>query len=282
VRQVGTATSGAITIWFERFGSDDKPTVLLIQGAGGQAIGWTDEFCELLVAAGLSAVRFDNRDSGLSSTSTDDDLYSLSDMARDAVAVLDELHAERCHVVGVSLGGMIAQTLAIEHTTRVESLTSISTTPHAFDPMSRTPSEELVALTADMMDPPEDEIGRVEMGVRLARAMSGSAYEFDDTFQRSLQTELVRRAWNPDGMMRQGGAAISAEDRLEALCSIDLPVLVIHGTEDPVMPYDEGAILASAHPRGRLLTLTGVGHELPPQTWPAVIGAIANLAGVQP
>jgi len=279
-----------VTLCYETFGDPADPTLLLIMGLGGQLIDWPDGMCELFAARGFHVVRYDNRDVGLSTHLPDsvDVLglfqsalgqdghivvpYLLSDMARDAVGLLDHLGVEQAHLVGVSLGGMIAQTAALEHPDRVASLTSIMSTP---GPTIVSPTPE--ALTA-LLSPPAPDVGQAQERAIERAKVWGSPGLYDDAEIR----DRVRRAWgrhyDPMGTARQFAAILASGDRTGALGGLALPTLVIHGTADTLIPQGGGEATAAAVPDAKLLLIEGMGHDLPEPLWEQLVGAVTEHA----
>lgn len=282
-----------VTLCYEALGDPGDPTLLLIMGLGCQLIDWPDGFCQLLVDEGFHVVRYDNRDVGLSThlpepvdvfgvllavAGGEDPKvdYLLSDMAADAVGLLDHLGIARAHVVGASLGGMIAQTLALTYRDRVASLTSIMSTP---GPNVAQPTPE--ALDA-LLTPPATTVPEAEERILAKAAVWGSPGLYDEDEIR----DRVRRAWgryyNPDGTARQFAAILASGDRTEALAALDLPTLVIHGTADTLIPPVGGEATAAAIPGAELLLVEGMGHDLPRPLWPQVTEAIVKHVARHP
>ncbi len=291
------ARAGNVDIAWDSFGDPHARPLLLIMGLGLQMIAWDDAFCQSLAARGFWVIRFDNRDVGLS-TSFDawgdpnplqvfDELrkkhpvtppYRLRDMADDALGVLDTAGVQRAHVVGVSMGGMIAQELAIRHPERVATLTSIMSTTGATD--VRGPSfETIAALLAPF---PPDRAGFIRRSVELAHTLHGPGFPFEDERVRSVAARSFDRAYRPGGVRRQLVAIWLSGDRTPALATLRVPALVIHGDADPLVPVDGGRATARAIPGARLEIIPGMGHELPRPVWPRVIDDIAALAAAAP
>jgi pimeloyl-ACP methyl ester carboxylesterase len=251
-------------------------------------IGWPDAFCEALDARGVHVIRFDNRDIGLSSHLTDaraPDLgaafrgdtssasYTLSDMAADTIGLLDGLGLESAHVVGASMGGMIGQTLAIEHPTRVRSLTSIMSTTG--EPAVGQPTQAALAV---LLSPPA--AGReqaIERTVNIVRVIGSPGFEIDEAELR-LRTGLAYdRAYDPLGVARQLLAIAASGDRTTALRSVAIPTLVMHGVEDPLVNVSGGRATARAIPGAELVLFDGMGHDLPRTLWGEFTRLIAEL-----
>lgn len=288
------ACSGDVEIEYDVHAfHDDDPPLILIAGLGCQLIFFEDELVQGFVDRAFRVVRMDNRDSGLSST-FDDQLvdiaavyaglaaepdfvppYSLSDMAGDVVAVLDDLGVDRAHVMGVSLGGMIAQTLAIEHPSRVRSLTLLSST--SGNPTVGQPSAAaLEALLAPAADP-NDRSAVVEADVWSREVWSTTAY-YDEDWSRSYFGDCFDRANHPTAMARQMAAFLCADDREPALAELDVATLILHGTDDRLVAPDGGARLAELIPGAELVELDDMGHDLPPHYWAPIIEAVTQLA----
>ena len=280
-----------VDVFYETFGDEDDPTLLLVMGLGAQMITWPEEFCRGLADRFFHVVRFDNRDIGLSSKLDHIEFdeaeamarlaegeaiavpYSMSDMAADAIGVLDHLGVDRAHIVGMSLGGMIAQLLAIEHPDRALSLTSISSTTGAPDVGHPTP-EALAALLEPEVD------GRdavIEQNIRK-RAAWATPGEVDEDELRDFFGQVYDRSHHPPGNSRQLGAVLVATDRDAALAELGLPTLVVHGDADRLVDVSGGERTAAVVPGADLLILEGMGHDLPAPYWGPIIEAITSLA----
>jgi len=289
---VPRARANGIELEYELFGSEGGQPLLLIMGLGAQMILWDEEFCAALAARGYRVIRFDNRDVGLS-TKVDGwralDLaaalaafalgrpvaapYTLSDMAADAAGLLDALDIAAAHVVGASLGGMIAQTLAIEHPARVRSLTSI---------MSTTGDRELPparpeAAAALLEPPPRDREGAMARAVKVFRTIGSPGFPFDEARVRTRAGRSYDRCFHPAGVARQMLAILASGSRADALRRLRVPTLVIHGSDDPLVPVAHGIETAALVPGAELLVIEGMGHDLPRAVWPRVIDAIGGL-----
>ncbi len=271
------AKANGIEIEYETFGPDTAPAVLLINGLGSQMTRWPVPFCEKLVARGFRAIRFDNRDVGLSTWFQSGDRYTLSDMAADAMGLLDHLKVDKAHVVGVSMGGMIAQTVAIEHPDRVLSLTSIMSATGAPGTLDATP-EAAAVLNTPAPDPAADEEAFVAHGMRNARIIGSPAYPWADAPLRERVLSDMRRAFNPTGVQRQRGAIGASGDRTEKLKALKVPTVVVHGEADPLVPLAGGQATAAAIPGAELRIIPGMGHDLPEALYDTFIDAIADAA----
>jgi len=287
------ARANGIELEYERFGRAGDPPLLLVMGLGAQMILWHDEFCDALVDRGFQVIRYDNRDVGRStwldaagmpdvlgalaaagSGRPIDAPYRLSDMAADAAALLDALELEAAHVVGASMGGMIAQSLAIEHPARVCTLTSImSTTGHPDLPPAR---PEAMALLLTPV--PDERAAQIERSVQASRAIGSPAYPSDEAELRALAERAFERGVNPPGFARQLVAILASGNRRQALGGVRAPTLVIHGADDPLVPVEAGRDTAASVPGAELLEIAGMGHDLPRALWPVVVEAIAKHA----
>lgn len=280
--------ANSIDIEYETFGDPRSPALLLVTGLGAQMISWDETFCEQLAARGFHVVRFDNRDSGLSTrmeaagppdmaaalSGNPQPAYRLDDMAADAVGLLDALDIEAAHVVGASMGGFISQLIAINHPGRVLSLTSIMSGPAGREGVP--PRPEGAALL--VAKPPSTREESIAMAMSGRRMLVGSGDPFDESVERAKATRAVHRAFYPVGAGRQLLAILAAEDRLDRLQGIRTPTLVIHGTDDILVPIENGRIVATAVPGARFLELEGMGHDIPKRVWPQVIEAIVDTA----
>jgi pimeloyl-ACP methyl ester carboxylesterase len=283
------ARANGIDIEYEEFGDPKAAPLLLVTGLGAQMISWDDAFCEQLAARGFRVIRFDNRDSGLSTrleaagppdmaAALSGDLrpaYMLDDMAADAVGLLDALGIDAAHIVGVSMGGFISQLIAINHPGRALSLTSIMSGPSRNEGGVPPTPEAAAVLFAKPPTTPEESIQLAMVG---RRALLGSGDPFDEAFERARATRAVQRAYYPVGTGRQLLAIMAAEPRLERLQSVRAPTLVIHGKDDILVPIENGRMVAAAVPGARLLELEGMGHDIPKRVWRQVIDAIAETA----
>src|SRR5215204_180828 len=279
---------GDIHIAYNTLGKPIDPPVLLISGLGAQLIAWDDAFCQELVDRGMFVIRFDNRDVGLSSHLARGSLahstattpgapqaapYTLADMAADAAGVIDSLGLDSAHVVGISLGGMIAQILAIEHPERVRSLTSIMSTTG--NERVGQPTEAARGLL--LLPPVSTREDAMDRAVRVNRTLGSPAYRIDETELRDRAARAFDRAFDPQGVVRQLVAAITTPDRTEDLRRLDLPTLVVHGAEDQLIAVDGGQATAEAIRGAELVVIDGMGHDLPRPLWPTVVERIAGL-----
>jgi pimeloyl-ACP methyl ester carboxylesterase len=283
---VRKTTAGAVELAYETFGEDGRPPVLLIMGIGTQMIGWHEDFCQAL-SLGRYVIRFDNRDVGesqwlegevdlsaVASGDTSSAVYTLGDMADDAVGLLDALGLASAHVVGASLGGMIAQTVAIRHPQRVRSLTSIMSTTG--EPGAANPTEEAAAVLVSPPARSRDEA--MERAVEVRRVIGSPGFPRDERDIRDRAARAWDRGLNPAGFARQLAAVYVSGDRTEGLRSIDVPTLVVHGEDDPLIPVSGGRATAAAISGSELWVVPGMGHDMPRPLWPELIGRIDALA----
>jgi pimeloyl-ACP methyl ester carboxylesterase len=283
-----TRVSTGMEIAYETFGEDRSRPLLLVMGLGTQMLAWHEDFCRELVDRGFFVVRFDNRDAGLSTHlhdaptpnvmaaltgDTSSASYTLDDMADDAVGLLDALELESAHVVGASLGGMIAQTIAARHPDRVRSLTSIMSTP---SPSIGSPTAEALAVL--LAPPATNRDEAVQRVVTAYRVIGSPDYPLDEQWLRGVSGESYDRGYDPMGVARQLVAIHASGDRREALRGLDTPTLVIHGEADPLVQVEGGRATAEAVRNAELLVLPGMGHNLPRELWPAITDAIRSLA----
>ncbi len=272
------ARANGIEIEYETFGHPSDPAILLIMGLGIQMLGWHEVFCNMLAERGFFVIRYDNRDVGLSTKiegGPEPDLmrlmagdyssasYTLADMADDAAGLLDALDIARAHVVGVSMGGMIGQTLAIKHPDRVLSLTSIMSTTG--NPAVGQPRQDVIM--ALVSPAPADREGFIEFQSNLFRLIGSPDYPMPEEELRSLIGRSYDRMYYPAGFMRQLTGILASGDRTAALAGVTLPTLVIHGEADPLIQVDGGEATAKAIPGAKLLKIPGMGHDFPPQLW---------------
>lgn len=286
-----TIRSNGIELEYDEVGEGEP--LLLIMGLGAQMIFWDEEFCAQLAARGFRVIRFDNRDIGRSTWLDElgmpafrtllwrryaglsvDTPYSLNDMADDAVGLLDGLGIEQAHVVGASMGGMIAQLMAIHHPARVRTLVSIMSTP-GNRRYSIAKPEALRALLGKLPATREE---RIENSVRIHRVLNGGVLPFDADATRERATRAYARGFHPAGFVRQFTAILAAPHRLQELSQLSVPTTVLHGTRDPLVPPGAGAATARAIPNARLQWLADMGHTLPRPLWPQIHDAIAHNA----
>jgi pimeloyl-ACP methyl ester carboxylesterase len=282
-------TDAPIELAYDRFGAGGTPLVL-VMGLGAQRIFWDDAMCELFVSAGFDVVRFDNRDVG-ESTKLDSWTpkpfaslarryagmriaapYDLSDMARDVVGLFDKLGWRSAHVVGASLGGMIAQHLAIEHPARTRSITAIMTSPgvrHLPVP---------AALGALFRPAPKSAEEAGKHIVATFDVIGSKVWPMDPARLQAIGEAAYARGMNPRGFLRQFAATLKSGNRRAGLIGTQVPALVVHGTQDPLFPLPVGRTLARLAPNSTWLPIAGMGHDMPPLLWPTLVRAIARHA----
>lgn len=270
----GTARVGQIELAYETFGSANDPAILLIMGLGTQMLAWADDFCAELADAGRYVIRYDNRDIGLSThldhlptphpakvlLRREAAPYSITDMATDALGLLDVLDIARADVVGASMGGFIAQTLALVAPERVRSLTLI---------MTSTGSPRVGRPSAKAMKPlifrrtPANRDEAIDMVVATFRRIGSPGYPLDEAKLRLMTARSIDRAYDPAGVVRQLAACLRQPDRTRALRNVTAPTLVVHGLADPLVAPSGGLALADAIPGATFMGFAGMGHDLP-------------------
>jgi pimeloyl-ACP methyl ester carboxylesterase len=283
------AQANGIEIAFETFGSPDDPAVLLIMGLGAHLIHWEPEFCTMLADRGYHVIRFDNRDVGHSTKMEDAPVpnigallsgdvtsasYTLDDMANDAIGLLDYLEIDRAHLVGASMGGMIAQTIAVRHAARVLSLVSIMSTTG-----DRSVGQALPhALAVLMTPPPEDRAKYIDFHVNAFKTIGSPGFDIDEDFLRQRGAATYDRSFYPVGVARQLAAIIASGDRTPSLAEISVPTVVIHGRDDPLIQVSGGEATARAIPDAELVVIPGMGHDVPRGVWERIVEAIVANA----
>jgi pimeloyl-ACP methyl ester carboxylesterase len=279
-------TANGIQIEYESFGDTSNPPLLLIMGLGAQMIVWDTEFCQRLADRGFHIIRFDNRDVGLSTHfheapapdvmaamagDTSSASYTLSDMAADAAGLLDALGIPAAHIVGASMGGMIVQTMAIEHPDRVLTMTSIMSTTG--EQGVGQPAPEAIQML--MTPPPTDRAEYIEGSVRASKVIGSPRYN-DEARIRAHAAEAFDRAFYPDGTNRQLAAVVASGSRADGLRRLQVPTLVIHGRADRLIQLSGGERTAELVPGANLLVMQDMGHDLPEPLWPLVVDVIAS------
>jgi pimeloyl-ACP methyl ester carboxylesterase len=285
---VATTKPDKVEIEYDTFGSPDDPALLLVMGFTAQLIAWDPTFCKQLADAGRYVIRYDNRDCGLSTHLDGQHVdvmammqaqldgkplppapYTLSDMANDGVGLLDALAIDRAHIVGASMGGMIAQTIAIEHPERCLSMTSIMSTTGS--PEVAEPAPEAMAFI--LTPPPTDRDAVIAMAPG-ARIFTSKRW-FDPERAKERAAAAFDRAFYPEGATRQFAAVLSSGDRTEALRSVAVPSFVLHGRDDTLVRPEGGAATAAAIPNATYLLLGDMGHDLPEPLWPTITSSIS-------
>jgi pimeloyl-ACP methyl ester carboxylesterase len=269
------ARNGAVEIAYETFGDEQPETIILVNGLGSQMTRWPEAFCARLVARAYRAIRFDNRDTGHSTWFQPGDRYLLKDMAADAMAVLDAVGVEKAHIAGVSMGGMIVQRMAIDYPARVLSLTSIMSAPSG--DVVATP-EAMAIISNPPPDPAADYEAFIEGAMKNARTIGSPGYPWTDDELRARAVSEHARAFNPAGVGRQRHALGADGDRTEELKRLDVPTVVLHGAEDPLVQPVGGIQTADAIPGAELRIIPGMGHDLPPGLYDTFVDAICAAA----
>lgn len=281
--------ANGISLEYESHGNADNPTILLVMGLGMQLMAWPDAFCDALVKQGFRVIRFDNRDIGLSTKFPQLGVpnlawasikhwfglpvksgYLLDDMAADAVGLIDALGIRAAHIVGVSMGGMIAQQIAAHYAGRVLSLTSIMSSTGS--PRLSRPSREVVQALLSRPDNPRDVQSIVDHYVKLFGIIGSPGFPIDATELRQQLEKSVRRSHYPAGTARQLLAIVASGDRSALLKTIQAPALVIHGDQDPLVPLVAGKDTAAKIPGAKLIIIRGMGHDM--AAWPLLAEAI--------
>lgn len=286
-------SSNGLHIHYDSFGRQSDPAVLLIMGLGTQMIHWSDDFCKLIASHNLHVIRFDNRDIGKSTWLADYPVpnlwdflwnslfskkinapYLLDDMAKDTLGLMDALSIPHAHLVGASMGGMIAQCTAIKAPDRVKSLTSImSTTGNRSLPKAK------AKVSAKLLKPAPKQLDEyVKHNLKVWELLHGPHFTFDASRIEQIIRYSRERGFNPAGVARQLAAIIDSPDRTANLRQLDLPSLIIHGDDDPLVPVECGIATAEAIPNAKLQILKGMGHTLPTQLWQQIVKDIVLLS----
>jgi len=285
-------TANGIRIEYDTFGDSCSPALLLIAGNGAQLLFWDVGFCDLLAKTGLFVIRFDNRDVGLSTKfdeagtpdimaaikaamegKTVKSAYSLDDMADDAVGLLDALGIGKAHICGASMGGMIAQVTSYRHPEHVLSLTSIMSCTGNPD----VPQGKPEAIAAVVAPAPDEREAYIDHNMNVWRRIWSPGFPFEAERARTFLEKSYDRSYYPQGMARQNVAVIAGGNRKQSLASLKVPAVVIHGTDDPLIPVEAGRDTAQAIPGARLLMIDGMGHDMPKGTWAEIITAISQV-----
>ena len=307
------ANANDIQIWYEEFGDQEKETILLIMGANANCMHWDQEFIDQLVANDYHVVRFDNRDVGKTTwfgkeptlnkllkilpnfllkmivnsifglavdekgrfkfSESTPIQYNLSDMAKDAVSLMDSLKIEKAHIIGASMGGMITQIIALDYPERVLSITPIMTTPGIQNESLSGPTEEL--LEAMKKSFVFNLKGKIEDGVvEIYRQLTGSRFPFNEQKFREKLKPIVAHGNNPFAL--HGAAVGASPDRTSRLHEIEVPALIIHGTEDAILPLDHGVAVADGIKDSKRMIMEGVGHEIPEELIPEIVNEIVE------
>ncbi len=283
--------ANGIQLAYDSFGNPADPPIVLVMGLGMQMLAWDELFCEQLAIRGYWVIRFDNRDIGRSSkldTAGSPSLwkmmsaglfnrpmsapYRLKDMAADTVGLMDALDIKAAHVVGISMGGMIAQEMAIRHPKRLLTMTSIMSTTGDL----HLPKAKLNMRLRLLKRSPAEQRAYENHVVYLFKLLNGSYYPFNEDRYRQLAANTFKRSYYPVGIARQLAAVISSGSRKDKLGTVDTPTLVIHGDADPLIPAEHGHATAEAIPNARLHIIHGMAHTLPQAVWPEIIDTIVK------
>jgi pimeloyl-ACP methyl ester carboxylesterase len=285
---VQDVAANGLRIAYETFGKPDDPPMLLVAGLAVQMLVWPEEFCGLLADQGFYVVRADNRDAGLSTHLRDSptlsrlDLllrrnapYSIADMAADTVGLIDALELRSVHLVGASMGGFIAQTVALSYPDRVRSLTLMMTSTG-----SRRVGQPRRDVLLRMLRAPASESRdeRIDAALTMQRTIGSPDYPIDEELIRDIAGRSYDRDDDPAGRRRQLAAAATQPDRTHDLAALRVPTLVLHGLVDPVVAVSGGLALATAIPGARFVGFSGMGHDLPRALWSQTTGEIASVA----
>ena len=264
----------------ETFGSPTAPAILLVMGAGAAMDWWQDDFCARLAAGPRYVIRYDHRDTGQSTSYPPGEPgYTGDDLVADAAALLAVLGVRRAHVVGQSMGGALVQLMALDHPERVASLTLVATSPAGPDPDLPPMSDKASAALAAIAEPDwSDRAAVIDYLTEQWRATSSRSRPFDEQGTRALSARVVDRTTNMESSTKNAYAAEGSDRWRERLGGLDVPTLVVHGTEDPVFPLGHGEALAREIPGAELLTLEGGGHELARRDWDVVVPAILRIS----
>jgi pimeloyl-ACP methyl ester carboxylesterase len=287
------ARVGELELEYDTFGSRDYPAMLLVMGLGSQMVHWDENFCRLLAEHGFFVVRFDNRDVGLSTkleaagrpnvpqAYMDAGMgrpvtapYRLWDLADDAIGLLDELEIDRAHVVGVSMGGMIAQEMAVAHPSRVLTLASIASTTGEPGLPGPTPAAQAILLEP----PPRDRAAFIDRALRVYRVIGSPGFPRDEDRIARIAGMAFDRSFYPVGFARQLVCVLASGSRKKKLAAVHCPTVVLHGADDPLVPVACAKDTAASIPGAELVIIEGLGHELAPGAWPRIIDVLARNA----
>lgn len=291
------AQSNGLVLAYDSFGDPSAEPLLLIMGLGTQMTAWEEDFCRLLVAHGYYVIRFDNRDIGLSTHLSQAGLpdikalmmraligldiapasvpYTLADMAVDTVGLLDTLSIRRAHVVGASMGGAIAQEIALRYPERVRTLVSIMATSGA----PGLPPPRAEAMSVLTSPAPKDREGYIERYRQVMRVLRDGRFPEEECRDPERAGRAFDRGTNPEGSTRQLAAILASGSRKKRLASLQTPTLVIHGERDPLIPIECGKDVADTVPGARMVAIRNMGHALPRAAWPQIVDAIATHTG---
>jgi pimeloyl-ACP methyl ester carboxylesterase len=277
--------TNGVELWCETFGNRNQPALLLMMGGGCQGIMWPEAFCYQLTQAGFFVIRYDHRDMGLSTPiDFEQNPYDLVDLAKDAIGILDDFGIDQAHVMGASMGGAIAQLMAVYYPQRIQSLVLMSTScdfgilidalegKPTNSPLSRPSDGYLTLMRTIISNPAKTNEQRINQSLHIWRLLNGSVVEFDEELYRDLLSQQLKRLKHRGGLQHQIlaiKASLEAIKRASPL--IEIPTLVIHGTEDPIFPPDHGHALSASIKNARLLLIEGMGHNLNTRFYPCII-----------
>jgi len=284
--------AGAVQLAYETFGDPAHPPLVLVMGLGTQMLGWPEPLCQEFVAAGFYVVRFDNRDIGRSTYMDGVQTpglatvalrrraaYTVDDMAADTIGLFDGLGFERVHLVGASMGGFIAQTVALRAPERLASLTLMMTSTGSRRVGQPRPRVMNAILRARPVPTRE---AAIDATVEMLRLIASGGYPFDEPAVRAVVSESFDRGTNPAGTRRQLAAVLAQPDRTRALRTLRMPTLVLHGLDDPLVAVSGGLAIARAIPHARFVGFWGMGHHAPRELWPQLVTEITTHARSAP
>ena len=272
--------ANGVDLCVETFGEETDPAVLLVMGAAASMDWWEDDFCAHLAAGSRHVIRYDHRDTGQSTSYPPGAPgYSGADLVADPVALLDVLGLRAAHVAGMSMGGALAQVMALDHREHVASLTLVATSPAGPGDADLPPMTDEVRAAFGAIAEPDwsDRAATIDYLTALSRALASRSHPFDEDGVRALCARALDRTANVESTMKNHYAAEGGDRWRERLAGLDVPTLVVHGTEDPLFPLGHGEALAREIPGAELLVLAGTGHELPRRDWDVVVPAILRV-----
>ena len=288
--------ANGISLEYDTFGSDSNRPLLLVMGLGAQMIHWDEDFCNLLAETGHFVIRYDNRDIGLSEKmgqfsipdmaqmmaefmegKTPEVPYTLDDMAADGMSLLDALDIDRAHICGASMGGMIVQAMAINHSDRIKSMTCIMSSTGNPDLPSASPEAQAALATTSE----ENEAAVVQRAIEMNAVVGSPGFEFD--IERATRKAIAAfdRSFYPAGIARQMAAIAAHGDRRKKLNQISVPTLIIHGTDDCLVPVEGGIDTHENIRNSKLMLIEGMGHDLPVGAWKRIVEGVSNLTRSQ-
>lgn len=275
---MATALNGNCELYYEAFGDLSDPTLLLVNGLGSQCINYNEDWCAMFAARGLHVVRFDNRDVGMSSKFDDmpigekGEAYTISEMAADGIAVLDALGVEHAHIMGLSMGGMIVQVMAIEHRDRLLSMTSVMSRTGEPGYGDSTPGAFALLVAA----PATDRESFIAAHIAGLRVWGSPAFADEARWRRDAE-RAFDRCWHPSGPTRQYRAIEASPPRAEGLRAVSTPTLVMHGDRDTLINISGGRRTAELIPGARFEAIEGLGHDYPPQLWQQWVDSVGSF-----